>query len=398
MDLELTPEHLAFRDRLRAHISAHRPAMPRPPGTRSPAVADLPTYREWCAGLFREGFVGLDWPTEWGGRDRRDPILDHVLDQELAAAGVPRPIGAYNLVAGPLLEFGTPEQKQRYLPRIRAFADLWCQLFSEPEAGSDLAALRTRARRDGDDWIVDGQKVWTTHAHVADVGFLLARTDPDAGKHAGITAFVLDMRSPGIDVRPLRELTGSSDFNEVFLDGVRIPHRNIIGEPGQGWAIARKALAHERGQSLREDSVSAAVRRLVPLALAVRRGDGDALDDDAVRAGIGRLAARAHVSDLLGLTGVLREAAGAAGPADAAVTKVVFTEANLATATFAVDLQGPDGILDAADPDALDGGRWSEAFLWARGFTISAGSNEIMRNLIAERGLGLPREPSGRHR
>jgi alkylation response protein AidB-like acyl-CoA dehydrogenase len=396
MHLELTAPHVAFRDRLRVHIAEYRPAMKRPPGTRSPDVADLPVYRAWCASLFAEGFIGLDWPAEWGGRGEQDVIRDYVLDQELAAAAAPRPIGAYNLVAGPLLAFGTIEQKRRYLPRIRAFADLWCQLFSEPDAGSDLAALRTRARRDGDDWVVDGQKVWTTHAHIADVGFLLARTDPTTGKHAGITAFVVDMRSPGIDVRPLRELTGSSDFNEVFFDNVRIPNDNIVGEAGQGWAIARTALAHERGQSLREDSVSAAVRRLLPLARTVRHDGRPAIEHGAVRQKVGRLAARAQVSDLLGVQGVLREAAGTAGPADAAVTKVVFTEANLDTATFGVELQGSAGILDEGDPGVLVDGRWQEAFLWARGFTISAGSNEIMRNLIAERGLGLPREPTAR--
>jgi alkylation response protein AidB-like acyl-CoA dehydrogenase len=396
MHIELAPRHLEFRDRLRAHIAAHRPDLPRPPGTRSPRTGDLPAYRAWCASLFAEGFIGLDWPTRWGGRDERDPVRDYVLDQELAAAAVPRPIGAYNLVAGPLLRFGTAEQKQRYLPRIRDFADLWCQLFSEPDAGSDLAALRTRARRDGDDWVVDGQKVWTTHAHIADVGFLLARTDPAAGKHAGITAFVADMTTPGIEVRPLRELTGSSDFNEVFFDGARIPHHNVLGEPGQGWAIARAALAHERGQSLREDSVTAAVGRLVDIARTTDRDGRPALGHGEVRQRIGHLAARAQVSDLLGFQGVLREAAGIAGPADAAVTKVVFTEVNLDVATFGVELQGADGILEEHDPTAVAGGHWQEAWLWARGFTISAGSNEIMRNVIAERGLNLPRDPIAR--
>jgi alkylation response protein AidB-like acyl-CoA dehydrogenase len=368
--------------------------MPRPPGTRSPRREDLPAFRTWCASLFAEGFIGRDWPVRWGGRDERDPVRDYVLDQELAAAQAPRPIGAYNLVASPLLRFGTPDQQQRFLPRIRRFDDLWCQLFSEPDAGSDLASLRTRARRDGADWIVDGQKVWTTHAHVADLGFLLARTDPDAGKHAGITAFVVDMTSPGIEVRPLRELTGSSDFNEVFFDGVRIPEANVIGAPGQGWEIARTALAHERGHSLREDSVTAAVIRLLRLAEQADEAGRPGLADAGVRREIGRLAARAQVSDLLGFQGLLTEAAGNTGPADAPVTKIVFSETNLAVAELGVELQGADGILDASDPQCADRGRWQEAFLWARGFTISAGSNEIMRNLIAERGLGLPREAS----
>jgi alkylation response protein AidB-like acyl-CoA dehydrogenase len=396
MRIELTEPLLEFRDRLRAHISAHRPAMPRPPGTRSPLAADLPVYREWCASLFEAGFLGAEWPEERGGRSHRDALEDYVLDQELATAKVPRPIGAYNLVAGPLLEVGTPEQQQYYLPRIRAFADLWCQLFSEPEAGSDLASLRTRARRDGDDWVIDGQKVWTTHAHIADLGFLLARTDPDAGKHAGISAFIVDMGSPGIEVRPLRELTGSSDFNEVFFNGVRIPAANMLGEPGQGWAIARSALAHERGQSQREDSISEAVRRLVQVARLVVRDGRPALEHGEVRRTIGRFAARAQVSDLLGFQGVLRAAAGSSSPTDASVAKVVFTEANLDIAAFGVDLQGPLGVLDEHDEDAVAGGHWQEAFLWARGYTISAGSNEIMRNLIAERGLGLPRGPAAR--
>jgi alkylation response protein AidB-like acyl-CoA dehydrogenase len=391
MHIELSQAHLEFRQRLRAHIAANRPDMPRPPGTRSPRARDMPAYRAWCASLFSENFIGLDWPREWGGQDDRDPIRDYVLDQELAAAAVPRPIGAYNLVATPLMRYGSSGQQESLLPRIRSFADLWCQLFSEPDAGSDLAALRTRAVRDGDDWIVDGQKVWTTHAHIADVGFLLARTDPDASKHAGISAFVLDMSTPGVEVRPLRELTGSSDFNEVFLEGVRIPYTQMLGAPGRGWQIAREALAHERGQSLREDSVAAAVQRLVALA-----HQHDRFFDPGVRRMIGQLAARAQVSDLLGFQGVLREAAGQSGVADAAVTKVVFTEANLATATFGVELQGADGILDGRDPGVAHDGRWQEAFLWARGFTISAGSNEVMRNLIAERGLGLPKEPSTR--
>jgi alkylation response protein AidB-like acyl-CoA dehydrogenase len=393
VDIELDEDLLSFRDALRAYIRDHRPDLPRPPGTRSPDAEDLPAYRVWCAGLFAAGFVGSDWPPQWGGTGRRDPLRDYVVDQELAAARVPRPVGAYSLVAGALLQHGTEEQKAHYLPRIRRYDDLWCQLFSEPEAGSDLASLRTKARRDDDHWVIDGQKVWTTHAHIADLGFLLARTDPDAPKHQGITGFIVDMRAPGLEVRPLRELTGSSDFNEVFFDGVRIPAANVIGNPGQGWEIARTALAHERGQSLREDSVADSARRLIAVAREVERDGHPALADGDVRRSIGRLLARATVSDLLGLQNVLREAAGIAGDTDAAVAKVVFTEANLEIASYGVSLQGAAGILDATDDAAWHEGRWQEAYLWARGFTISAGSNEIMRNLIAERGLGLPRDP-----
>jgi alkylation response protein AidB-like acyl-CoA dehydrogenase len=393
MRIELDDELERFRDCLRAHIAAHRPPIPRLPGTRSPRTAGMAAFKRWCASLYAAGYLGYDWPEDWGGTGRADPLKDFIVDHELADADVPRPVGAFNLVARALLEFGREEQRGYYLPRIRDFADMWCQLFSEPEAGSDLAALRTRARLDGDSWVVDGQKVWTTHGHIADLGFLLARTEPEAQKHAGISAFIVDMRSPGVTVRPLREVTGASDFNEVFLDSVRIPAGNIIGARGQGWQIARTALAYERAGSLREDSVVDSSLRLVEQLSS--RGGAHCAEPDAVRR-LGELAARARATDLLGLRGVIRAAEGAAegaaGAVNAAVMKVVFSETNLALATLGVELQGADGIVAAPD-SRRDDGHWQEAFLWARGFTISAGSNEIMRNLIAENGLGLPREP-----
>jgi alkylation response protein AidB-like acyl-CoA dehydrogenase len=383
--LELSPELEQFRLRVREHIAEHGPDLPRLPGTRSPEADTLPRYRAWCASLFQAGLLGNDWPTEWGGVGHPDPLRDYVVDQELAAAHLPRPIGAWNLICGALFAYGTDEQKSQYLPRIRNFDDLWCQLFSEPDAGSDLAALRTTAVRAADHWVLNGQKVWTTHAHIADLGLLLARTDPTAAKHAGISAFIVDMRLPGISVRPLREMTGSSDFNEVFLDDVRIPVDSIIGAPGEGWAIARTALAHERSQSLREDSATAAVRRLVELTAA----DSGQLDDGARRS-LGRLYARSSVADLLGLEGVLKESAGRSAGFDASVVKVLFSETNLAISTYALELFGPAGVI-ADGPEAIADGHFQQAFLWARGFTISAGSNEILRNLIAERGLGLPK-------
>jgi alkylation response protein AidB-like acyl-CoA dehydrogenase len=389
MQIELDDELGRFRDGLRAHIAAHRPPIPRLPGTRSPRAADMAAFKRWCASLYAAGYLGYDWPEAWGGTGRPDPIKDFIVDRELADADVPRPVGAFNLVAQALLEFGSEQQRAHYLPRIRDFADMWCQLFSEPEAGSDLAALCTRARLDGDTWVVDGQKVWTTHGHIANLGFLLARSEPEAGKHAGISAFIVDMRSPGVTVRPLREVTGASDFNEVFLDAVRIPASNIVGARGQGWQIARTALAHERAGSLREDSVADSSLRLVDQLT----GHGETLPagPDVVRR-LGELAARARVTDLLGVRGVIRAAEGQTSAVDAAVVKVVFSETNLALATLGVEVQGADGIVTAPD-SRRDEGHWQEAFLWARGFTISAGSNEIMRNLIAETGLGLPREP-----
>ena len=389
--LEFSPELEEFRQRVREHIAANRPDMPRLPGTRSPDEAHLARYRTWCGSLFSAGLLGADWPEQWGGSAAHDPLRDYIVDQELADAKVPRPVGAWNLICGALFEYGTPEQQAHYLPRIRRYADLWCQLFSEPDAGSDLASLRASAVRAGDEWVVNGQKVWTTHAHVADLGFLLARTEPDAPKHAGISAFIVDMRTPGITVRPLREMTGSSDFNEVFFDDVRLPASSLVGEPGQGWAIARTALSHERSQSLREDSATNAVRRLVGLAATKQRAGAALIDDDQVRRTLGRLYARSVVADLLGLEGVLKDAAGQTKVYDAPVVKVLFTETNLDIATYALEMFSAAGVLTEGDDEVVDGGHWQKAFLFARGFTISAGSNEIMRNLIAERGLGLSR-------
>jgi alkylation response protein AidB-like acyl-CoA dehydrogenase len=379
-----------YREAIRAHVARHRPDMDRLPGTRSPEREDLPNYQRWCASLFEAGFLGADWPAEWGGQDLADPMREFVLDEELAEAKVPRPIGSWNLVSHAILARGSAEQKRRHLPRIRSFEDLWCQLFSEPEAGSDLAALRTTARRDEGGWVIDGQKVWTTHAHVADMGFLLARTD-SSSKHGGISAFVIDMNTPGIDVRPLREMTGSSDFNEVFFDGARIPADALIGEPGQGWAIAREALSHERLASLREDSVVEAVRRLVRHAAATLDGEGPLTGRSDVRRSLGGLYARAKASDLLGRESVTTLAAGTGNSYDSSVVKVLFSEVNLDVASYALELLGAEGALTGEDPDVIDGGFFQKSFLYSRGFTISAGSNEIMRNLIAERGLGLPR-------
>ncbi|MDG4668049.1 acyl-CoA dehydrogenase family protein [Mycobacterium sp. 236(2023)] len=392
MRLVLTNELLDFQRQVRAHVAAHRPDLPRLPGTRSPESKDMPAYRKWCGSLFSAGLMGSDWPVEWGGAGSTDSLRDFVLDEELAAARVPRAIGAWNLVSAALFTHGSEHQKRTYLPRIRSFEDLWCQLFSEPEAGSDLASLRATAKRTDDGWVINGQKVWTTHAHVADIGFLLARTDPAAPKHQGISAFVVHMQSPGITVRPLRDITGASDFNEVFFDDVLLPVDAIIGEPGQGWEITRSALARERSHSVREDPVVAKIARLVAFAAETADTTGSTLlDRHDVRQRLGYLYARAHATDILGFEGVLREMACSERIFDAPVVKLMFSETNLEAVDYAVELLGEPAVLGEEDPLAPDDGYWQKALLFARGYTISAGSSEILRTLVAERGLGLPR-------
>jgi alkylation response protein AidB-like acyl-CoA dehydrogenase len=398
MRLEQDPEIDRFRAEVRDFLDSHRPAVrtKRRAGTRAPEADDIPALRTWTAQLFEAGYVGADWPREWGGVGAKDALRATVVGEEMARARVPTPIGAGLLAAAALIHCGCRDQQERYLPRIRSGADIWCQLFSEPSAGSDLASLATRARRDGEDFVVDGQKVWTTNGQHAQLGYLLARTNPDAPKHAGITAFVLDMTSPGVDVRPLREITGTSDFNEVFFDGVRIPKDNVLGEVDEGWKVATTSLVEERSSVGTAGIVMLrAVRDAVTMARSLRRGSRPALDSDAVRQDIGRLYAAARVNVRLGQYNLSRALSGDADPGDAPLAKVLYSESNLALTEFGLGLQGTDALLTEDDPGAVAGGWWQDAFLYSRALTIAGGANEVLRNMIAERSLGLPKEPRG---
>jgi alkylation response protein AidB-like acyl-CoA dehydrogenase len=389
MRLEFPSELEAFRAEVRAFIAAHAPGIKTHTGVRAPDPALVPAIRRWTAALFEAGYLGINWPKEFGGRPDAHPLEAFIVAEEIARARTWAPIGAAPLAAGALIDFGTPEQQNHFLPRIRRCEDIWCQLFSEPGAGSDLASLQTRAVRDGDEFVVDGQKVWTTNGQHADVGYLLARTNPDAPKHRGITAFALDMRSPGVDVRPLREITGTTDFNEVFLDSVRIPAANVIGEVDNGWRVANSSLGHERS------GVGAGgVELLRQLEDLVELAGPEGLQDDAVRQTIGELATRVHVN--AAMTGMVqsRMLARTETPADAPLSKIFFSEINHDLAVAGVALQGVDGLLTEGDPGAVADGWWQDAYLYARAYTIAGGANEVLRNVVAERALGLPREPA----
>ncbi|MER5754564.1 acyl-CoA dehydrogenase family protein [Streptomyces sp. NPDC002088] len=398
MRLESTPELEAFRLKVRAFIAEHAPGIKAHTGVRAPEAELMPAIRAWTATLYEAGYLGIDWPAQYGGRPDARPLEPFIVAEEIARARTWPPVGAAALASAALIEFGTEAQRDRFLPRIRSCADVWCQLFSEPGAGSDLAALSTRARRegDGDDvvYVVDGQKVWTTNGQHADLGYLLARTDPDAPRHRGITAFVLDMRSPGVEVRPLREITGTTDFNEVFLDGVRIPAANVIGEVNAGWRVAMSSLGHERsGVAARGTELLATLDDLTALAERTPVGAGSALDDSATRQTIGELATRVHVNAALVALAQSRMLHGTEQPADAPIGKIFFSELNHDLVDFGMRLQGADGLLTEGDPDAVADGWWADAYLYARAYTIAGGANEVLRTQIAERGLGLPREP-----
>jgi len=387
------PELEAFRAQVRAFIAEHAPAIPPRAGVRSAEnETELKALKDWTARLFDAGYAGADWPAEFGGRDDRSAEHAIVVGEELARAGASGVQSGSTLASHALIHYGTDEQRRRHLPQIRAGRQLWCQLFSEPGAGSDLASLRTRAVLESDTYTVTGQKVWTTDGHWADYGYLLARTDSDAPKHKGISAFIVDMSSPGITVRPLRELTGTSDFNEVFLDNVKVPADAMIGAPGQGWAIANATLAHERtGVGAVVVKLRLAVQALTELARRVQRGGRPAIDSDLVRDRIGEFSAEVEALSALTYANVTRWSRGTERMHDAAMAKLMFSELNLEMARFAVELGGEHGLLVEGDPNALDGGRWQDEWLYARAYTIAGGSSEIMRNLIAERGLGLPR-------
>ncbi|OWY81476.1 MULTISPECIES: acyl-CoA dehydrogenase family protein [Rhodococcus] len=396
MDYGLTPELEQFRKEVREFVETHKPDVPVKAGVRSADDADeLAALKEWTRKLFEAGYIGADWPERYGGAGAaHSPEKDVVVGEELARGRAPAAVqGAGLLVAHALIDFGTEEQREKYLPGIRSGELVFCQLFSEPGSGSDLASLRTKAEpADGGGFTVTGQKVWTTNGHWADYGYLLARTNPDAPKHRGISAFLLDMRSPGVDVRPLREMTGTSDFNEIFLDDVPVGSDALIGDLDNGWLIANSSLAHERSAV-----ASAAVRlqqdvdALKELARRTIRYGRPAIEDGAVQERIGELQASVEALSALVYANIGRWSRGAERAHDAAMAKLMFSEIGVETARFALELACEDGILVEGDPQVVDGGRWQDEFLYARAYTIAGGTSEIMRNMIAERGLGLPR-------
>lgn len=386
-DRELDP----IRSRARELIAEYGLGQRARAGVRAPEPGDIPLLRKWAAALFDAQLMGVFWPVEYGGLADPHPLHEAVVHEELTRAGAPLPVGGGQLAAAAIIDHGTTEQKDYFLPRIRSGEHIWCQLFSEPQAGSDLASLRTRARLDGDRFVIDGQKVWTTNGQHADWGYLLARTDPDVPKHQGITAFALDMHTDGIDVWPLREITGTTDFNEVFLDAVEVPADNVIGAVNGGWAVTTASLARERSGVGGGVALFRAVDDLLTLAREIDVDGVRAIDRHDVRQALGGFVADSHVSALLSAFGESRALHGTADVADAPLSKILFSEVNLALAEYGMDLQGVDGIRVEGDSRVRAGGWWQDAFLYARAYTIAGGTNEVLRNVVAERSLGLPK-------
>ncbi len=381
MDLRDSPGEAAFRTEARAFLEAHTPAGLADPYDETVDEARLlAESKAWQRTLHEHGWAALTWPEAHGGRGL-GPIEQIIWNQELARAGVGMTIFVVGIgMAGPtLVAHGSDEQKRRYLAPMLCGDEIWCQLFSEPGAGSDLGALATRAVRDGDDWIVEGQKTWCSGAHYADFGILLARTDPGAPKHAGITYFLLDMKSPGIEIRPLRMMTGGSHFGEVFLDGVRIPDAQRLGPEGEGWAAAMTTLMNER---IALGGVEGWFSFDALRDLARQRGDRvDAL----LRDELARVYTWSKTLELLNARVITKLGRGQIPDAEGSVMKLAIARLLSRATDTAMRLLGPQALSRS--------GFWQGEFLSAPSLHIAGGTDEIQKNIAAERVLGLPREP-----
>jgi len=394
MDLHPTAEDRTFRDQTRRWLEANVPR------------GELKSFAErkaWHQKLYEGGLIGMGWPREYGGQSAT-PMQQAIAADELARINAPPAMNGLGIsIVGPtIIVHGTEAQKQRYLKKILTAEELWCQLYSEPNAGSDLASLRTRAEDRGDHVVVNGQKIWTSGGALADWGLLLARTDPAVPKHKGISCFLLSMRQPGVDVRPLRQMTGSAHFCEVFMTDARAEKADLIGRPGQGWEIAQTTLAYERGGNslARVTRYQAAFGQLVDGARTLTRGGRPLLDDPRIRARLGRIYAELEVQRYAALRVLSAlEKGEAPGPASS-ITKLSYSEFEKRYHELAQEILGPWGQLMAGAPyefleiDTSSGepGTWGHAFLWSRAGTIYAGSSEVQKNVIGERVLGLPKE------
>lgn len=392
-----TPADAAFRRELRTWLEANLP-----PGWLV-GRRDVPHeeraryefFRDWQRTLHRGGWLAPEWPREHGGRGAtsREQMI---YTEELARVDAPRILDNVGLgIVGPsLIGVGTPEQQRRFLPGILSAEEMWSLGFSEPNAGSDLASLRCKAERDGDAWVITGQKVWSSRAHLARWCLLLARTDAQAAKHRGISCLLLPMDAPGLTIQPTRQLTGESEFCELFLDGCRIPAANVLGPVHGGWSVIQTALGHERGTLWATEfkiRLEKGARSLAALyARLGRAGEGDTAQLRRLRPRVAQAWIEATVFAAQTLRTLPKLEHAAAPPPEAALQKLFGSEIEQRIEELALDLQGPYAQLyrDARQLDATD---WQERFLYGRSVTISSGTSEIMRNLLAQRGLGLPR-------
>ena len=388
MDFDLSPADVAFRTELREWLEQH----PTPDVDVAATFEEAESLRDWQRTLHGGRWVGIHWPEEYGGRGA-SLVQVAIYNEELARARAPQILGraGVNLVGPTLIAHGTEDQRKQWLRKILSAEQIWCQLFSEPGAGSDLAGLSTKAEKRGDTYFVTGQKVWTSYARFADFGIGLVRTDPTAPKHKGISMLAIPMRSDGIDVRPLRQITGESEFNEVFFDEVPVPAENLIGVEHDGWRVAGTTLANERGTSfVWKEQVLHEVARDMLWRRAIERG---ATADPLVRQKLAQSWMDVEIFRLHNARTLTRLSRGEQIGPESSVVKLFWSEMSQRLYENAGSILGWDGLVTPEDPRALDRGRWARGMLWSRAASIAGGTSEIQRNIIAERILGLPREP-----
>jgi len=390
MDLRLSAEHLRFRDGLRAWLAAN---VPRPwheelRGPRATETSLIEVRRAWQKKLYLAGYLGMDWPEEWGGRGSTG-VEKSIMDAELARADAPPVLNILGIgLLGPaLIHHGSEAQRRRFIPPMLSGDEIWCQGFSEPGAGSDLASLRTAARLDGDHFVLNGQKVWTTFGPWADWIFVLARSDAK-DRYGGISFILCKLDTLGVSVRPLRQITGESEFGEVFFEDARVPRENLVGQVGEGWRIAMTVLGYERGGASLAHAASYG-RDLARLAAACREVGRTG---PAVREKLGRLLVENEVMRANGIRTLADMADGRAPGPESSLEKLYWSEFDRRFRETALDLLGPGGQLLRSSPAARSDVDWAYEFLWSRAVTIFSGSSEVQRNIIAKRVLNLPQD------
>jgi alkylation response protein AidB-like acyl-CoA dehydrogenase len=388
MDLSFTPEEEAFRAEVKAWLDSNLPAEWRHRGVggyREEEDEDI--QREWQRRLYEGGWLTLAWPEERGGRGAT-PVMQAIYTEELAAAGAPPILGRLGVtLLAPLLSvYGSDWQKETYLQKVLSGELVFCQGFSEPDAGSDLAGLRARAERRDGRWVLNGQKTWSSGAHYSNGSFLLARTDPDAPPHRGIGMFLVNMRQPGVEVRPIVQMTGGGEFSEIFLTGAVVEDRDVVGGPTDGWRMAMATFGFERSGLANASRFERTVQALAELAR--RQGAGA---DEVVRQRVAQARIESHVFRANGLRSLTRAQQGQVPGPEASLNKLYWSEMDKRIQESAIAIEGMYGALAPGSPWAIEEGRWEYGWLWSQAETIYAGSSEIQRNIIAERVLGLPR-------
>ena len=395
MDLNLTPRELRFRDEVRAWFAENVPKDWVKRRDEEESMQGRFDYlRAWQRKLYDAGWAGISWPKDFGGRGA--PVMEQVIFiEEMARAEAPpmANVIALGLIGPTIIAFGTPEQKKRYLAKMLSAEEIWCQGFSEPNAGSDLAALSTAAVLDGDHFVVNGQKVWTSYAWAADWCELVVRTDPTVPKHKGLTALLVDMHSPGVEVRGLKQMSGESEFGEIFFRDVRVPVANVVGKVNEGWGVAMGTLMHERGTfgAALQVNYRRNFNRLVEIAKHIDRNGKPASEDPVIRQKLAQCYAEIEVMRLNQLRAFSRiNETGVPGP-EGSIQKIFWSELNQRFQQVAMEILGPYGQLAHGSPDAFDEGQWAYGYLRSRGNTIEAGTSEIQRNIIGHFVLGLPK-------